>query len=84
ERKDILKETFGETPEISPFCDDLKPFLVKLKENLRSQTYISFYIYKVEDSIFNDIITKFFEEKKISKKNSSWRKYECSRSKNQK
>ncbi|TBU00684.1 hypothetical protein CWI37_0929p0010 [Hamiltosporidium tvaerminnensis] len=68
ERKDILKETFGETPEISPFCDDLKPFLVKLKENLRSQTYISFYIYKVEDSIFNDIITKFFEEKKISKK----------------
>ncbi|TBU10841.1 hypothetical protein CWI38_1519p0010 [Hamiltosporidium tvaerminnensis] len=60
ERKDILKETFGETPEISPFCDDLKPFLIK--------TNISFYIYKVEDSIFNDIITKFFEEKKISKK----------------
>ncbi|KAK1347933.1 hypothetical protein LUQ84_002629 [Hamiltosporidium tvaerminnensis] len=66
-RKEILKEIFGEIPEISPFCDDIKLFLVKLKENLKSQTYISFYIYKVEDSIFNDIITEFFEEKKISK-----------------
>ncbi|TBT98143.1 hypothetical protein CWI36_2520p0010, partial [Hamiltosporidium magnivora] len=66
-RKEILKEIFGEIPEISPFCDDIKPFLVKVKENLKSQTYISFYIYKVEDSIFNDIITKFFAEKKISK-----------------
>ncbi|TBU08222.1 hypothetical protein CWI36_0167p0020 [Hamiltosporidium magnivora] len=66
-RKEILKEIFGEIPEISPFCEDIKLFLVKLKENLKSQTYISFYIYKVEDSIFNDIITEFFEEKKISK-----------------
>ncbi|KAK1347938.1 hypothetical protein CWI37_1537p0020 [Hamiltosporidium tvaerminnensis] len=66
-RKEILKEIFEEIPEISPFCDDIKLFLVKLKENLKSQTYISFYFDKVEDSIFNDIITKFFEEKKISK-----------------
>ncbi|TBT97837.1 hypothetical protein CWI36_2685p0010, partial [Hamiltosporidium magnivora] len=66
-RKEILKEIFWEIPEISPFCDDIKPFLVKVKENLKSQTYISFYIYKVEDSIFNDIITEFFAEKKISK-----------------
>ncbi|TBT96812.1 hypothetical protein CWI39_3399p0010, partial [Hamiltosporidium magnivora] len=56
-RKEILKKIFGEIPEISPFCDDIKPFLVKLKENLKSQTYISFYFDKVEDSIFNDIIT---------------------------
>ncbi|KAK1347935.1 hypothetical protein LUQ84_002631 [Hamiltosporidium tvaerminnensis] len=66
-RKEILKEIFGEIPEISPFCDDIKLFLVEVKENLKSQTYISFYFDKVEDSIFNDIITKFFEEKKISK-----------------
>ncbi|TBT98429.1 hypothetical protein CWI37_1760p0010, partial [Hamiltosporidium tvaerminnensis] len=48
-----------------PFCDEIKEFLETLKNNMVSSVYAVFYIYKIEDSIFESIIAKFLKKYKL-------------------
>ncbi|TBU09933.1 hypothetical protein CWI39_0017p0050 [Hamiltosporidium magnivora] len=62
ERQRQLSETFKEITNLTPFCDEIKTFFVTLKNEIRSSTYVCFYLHSVCDSVFRFIFTKFINE----------------------
>ncbi|TBT97827.1 hypothetical protein CWI36_2689p0010 [Hamiltosporidium magnivora] len=62
ERQTQLNETFKEITNLTPFCDEIKTFFVTLKNEIRSKTYVCFYLHSVCDSVFRFIFTKFINE----------------------
>ncbi|KAK1348025.1 hypothetical protein LUQ84_002719 [Hamiltosporidium tvaerminnensis] len=62
ERQTQLNETFKEITNLTPFCDEIKTFFVTLKNEIRSSTYVCFYLHSVCDSVFRFIFTKFINE----------------------
>ncbi|TBU13399.1 hypothetical protein CWI38_0444p0020 [Hamiltosporidium tvaerminnensis] len=59
EQEEKLREILKETPELELFQNEIKNFLVKLKNIIKSSTHALFNIYKIEDSVFKDIFSEF-------------------------